>query len=113
MFSKEAFARDTTITAQLMEAPYLSSGLAFAEWMVFGSTVVQVQPLVREGKGRLVAVYPCDVLSDTENRLRGNQDAFKGIMDEMCTGIWRNVPLLLDPVARLAGSFARGFVEGH
>lgn len=60
VFSAQALREDTTVQAALITADY-DSDFILAEEAVYSTGTILVQPLVREGKTRLVAGYPASL----------------------------------------------------
>jgi hypothetical protein len=114
-----ALAQARPLEFRLEQAKYVSESLYVAERGLYETSELICQPLVREGKVRLIADYPRAMREIVEPRLDGLHDRLADLMaahasaTKRLVGAWRRPDgeSVAPRVAELLGHFTAAFVE--
>lgn len=115
MFSAQALREDATVYAPLNTATY-DSDFVLAEEAVYSTDTIVVQPLVREGKTRLVVGYPAVLQGeypDLRSSIAAEQQAFLRIVSLHGSRVKRTFRLLQrEPLLRFSAGKLGEFFGG-
>ncbi len=108
LYAAQALREDATVRGSLNAAPY-DSDFILAEEAVYSTGTIVAQPLIREGKTRLVAGYPATLEAkypDLGKLLAGERKAFLQIVSARGGKLKRTIRLLqAEPLFRVGAAY--------
>jgi hypothetical protein len=120
--ARASLAEDQALVVRLEASRYAETGLNFAEGVFYDTPSLVSQPLVRDRRLRLTAVYPAHLQADIEPRLAGIASRLDEIVRLHSRFAIRRAfgrerastaPDALKTVMQAAGWFASGVIDGQ